>query len=381
MLISSLSHWGLTGSLSIFDFMKKIAVTLTTINMPIVLEKLLAQQVQYSHPEFQVDYLIAGDRKTPSEVASYVSSLQKKSTSRIVYLGIKEQQEKFGHLTDLWNHIPENSFARRNYVDLMAYQEGYDVIIRIDDDNFPTNDDFFGAHGIVGDSRKINVTRSSDGWVNVCTVLNEKENIPFYPRGYPYEKRWFKHEIMTQEKQVKVALNAGLWIGDPDVDAVTRLCKPIDVTGLDSKKYGSTFALDKGTWCPINTQNTAFSRETIPAAFISPFAGRYDDIYSGYFLRCIMDHLDDSITYGVPLLNQIRNQHNLWKDLQLEWIGNQTADKITQLLRKIEFSNKDYLACFKELITSLRKNINFETEYFTKLLDGMSIWSEVFAKL
>ena len=44
--------------------------------------------------------------------------------------------------TKLKDYLPFNSFARRNIGDLLAYEEGFSTIIRVDDDNYPTDDDF-----------------------------------------------------------------------------------------------------------------------------------------------------------------------------------------------------------------------------------------------
>ena len=62
------------------------------------------------------------------------------------------------------------------------------------------------------------------------------------------------------------------------------------------QNYGDRFALEIGTWCPINTQNTSYSREIIPASFVPPNVGRYDDIWSGYILRKITHHLNHYIS-------------------------------------------------------------------------------------
>jgi hypothetical protein len=354
--------------------MKKIAITITTINIPNVVEKMLS--LKYDESKYIVDYIIAGDKKTPNDIYTFLNSLNGKTASKIIYLDIDKQRERFAHYIELWKHIPENSFARRNYADLYAYEENYDIIIRLDDDNFPCTDSFINEHAIVGDFIEIQTISSSNGWYNICELLDEENGIPFYPRGFPYDIRWNENSVESVSKKVKVGVNAGLWLGDPDVDAITRLCKPVNAINYN-KKFGSIFALDKGTWCPINTQNTAFSKFVIPASFISPFAGRYDDIFSCYFLRVIMDHLGDYVSYGDPLVSQIRNYHNLWNDLELEMIGNNSCPEICNLLRDIQFKGSSYSECFTELINFLSKNIKNNKQYFDRLLEGMSIWNQI----
>lgn len=360
--------------------MTRVAVTLTTINRPTLLSDFVDLQKRHGTGDVEVDYIVVGDLKTPSGTDEFVASLNGKTSSKFLYLDVEEQKRRFGHLTKLWDHIPVNSFARRNYGDLLAYQEGYDAIIRIDDDNFPIDGSFFVDHALVGKERSVKSVRSDNGWYNICEVLRERDGLQFYPRGFPFSIRWQPSRLETQDVSVRVAVNAGLWLGDPDVDAITRLCRPVEATEFDTARYGRTFALAKGTWSPINTQNTAFARATIPAAFVSPFAGRYDDILSGYVLRRIVDHMDEAVCYGSPLLNQIRNVHNYWKDLDLERIGGETILQTTQILRDVKLTGTNYADCFGEVIEGMRSAIDYRTEFYGPILAGMECWAGVFAR-
>jgi hypothetical protein len=48
------------------------------------------------------------------------------------------------------------------------------------------------------------------GWVNVCTFLDDHNNVPFYHRGYPMSERWRKDESAASVGAVtaRVAVNA-----------------------------------------------------------------------------------------------------------------------------------------------------------------------------
>lgn len=358
--------------------MSRIAVTMTTIHEPKLLDGFV--ELQKKSNTSNVDYIVIGDLKTPSGVSAYINSLNGKSDAKFRYLDVAEQEKQFSQHKDLWKHIPVNSFARRNYGDLLAYREGYDINIRIDDDNFPIDASFFTEHAIAGTERELPVISSDIGWFNICEPLVEKNGTAFYPRGYSYEDRWRAAKTSIEKKKVKVAVNAGLWLGDPDVDALTRLVRMIDATSFDQNKFGPTFALASGTWSPINTQNTAFARATIPAAFVSPHAQRYDDIMSGYFLRRICDHLGEAVTYGLPLLNQIRNVHNIWHDLDKERIGGETAGTVCAQLKDIKLTGTTYAACYGELIAAARKVITVAPQFYGPIMDGMEIWAEVFSR-
>jgi len=358
--------------------MSRIAVTLTTINMPTLLEDFVALMKRYGTGDAKVDYIVVGDLKTPAGVDDFVKGLNGRSDSVFTFLDVAEQERRFSKFSKLWNHIPVNSFARRNYGDLLAYHEGYDAVIRIDDDNFPTESDFFGGHCVIGKTVEAQAVSDDSGWYNICETLEEREGIPFYPRGYPYSSRWVGHKVTAKNARRRVVVNAGLWLGDPDVDAITRLCKQVEAVQIEKGKWGKTFLLEKGTWCPINTQNTAFHRDTIPAAFVSPHAGRYDDIISGFFLRHIIDHMGDAVAYGVPLLNQIRNAHNLWKDLEKETPGATTATEVTGQLREMKLSASSYAASFGELVSRLRSTVKARPDFYGPIFDGMEIWAEMF---
>lgn len=359
--------------------MKRIAVTLTTINVPTLIEDFC--QLCVKNGNSNVDFIVIGDAKTPIETEDFLAGVSGKHGIKIEYFDLERQAKVFSGYKDLWNHIPENSFARRNYGDLYAYLNGYEVIIRIDDDNFPFDHDFFVKHAIVGEQKQIKAVRSSDGWFNVCDPLVEKSSVAFYPRGFPFEHRWKNPQLEIIDINELIAVNAGLWLGDPDVDAITRLCRPVEATSFDRDRFGDQFALAEDTWAPINTQNTSYMVNCMPAMFVSPFAGRYDDIISGYFLRAVLDRLGYSVTYGAPLLNQRRNPHNYWADLDKERIGGEAVGQLTEILKGSNNSGASILGCYGDLINSARKDLDLYPEFFNPIFEGMEIWSEVFDKV
>jgi len=353
--------------------MKKLAITLTTINIPYLLKDIIKIIKKNNNNNLLVDVIIVGDKKTPKNIYKFLKSLKSDDKTKIIYLDLKLQEKLFKQFKDLWRHIPINSFARRNFADLYAYQNKYDVITRIDDDNYPLDEKFIEYHSKVNDEIYSNVISSNHGWYNVCELLIDKNKLHFYPRGYPYKYRWKSNTIKKIKSKKKIDLLAGLWFGDPDIDAITRINRPIDVKKYD-KKYGKVFFLHKNTNCAINTQNTSYSRELAPAFFVSPFAGRYDDIFSNYFLRRIMDHLNKNVAFGYPIVLQKRNKHNLWNDLEKELIGNINCEKIIEKLNQINFKSNNVLDCGYELVDYMMKNVDFEKKHFQKILKGLKIW-------
>ena len=110
------------------------SLTLTTINMPHVIENILENAGESETENLQI--VIIGDLKTPIEIEDYVKKIDKSSKAEIVYLSVADQEKLFSKHTNLWNHIPVNSFARRNYADMYAADTGALKIIRIEYLNF-----------------------------------------------------------------------------------------------------------------------------------------------------------------------------------------------------------------------------------------------------
>ena len=354
----------------------KTAITLTTIYHPKVIEDYLKNISKYQHKDIEI--IIVGDKKTPSGLEEYCSSLKLKYDFLITYLNIEEQIKFLNEFPKFQKYLPFNSFARRNIADLYAYKKNFEIIIRIDDDNFPMEEDFISCH--IKNLKKetyLYAISSDNGWYNICEELVDKDSIPFYPRGYLYNKRWINNKVSKKNKTVKVVLNAGLWLGDPDVDAITRLCKPIDAIKY-KQSFGDNFVLDKDTWCPINTQNTAYDSDIIPAAFVPPNVGRYDDIWGGYILRKVIDHMNHYVAYGKPLLYQKRNKHNLWDDLEKEVNGNIYSDHLIDTLKDIQLSYSNYKDNYFELAEKLESKLSKNTIIFQGVIDGMKAWIESF---
>ncbi len=356
------------------------AIVTTTIYVPVSIEGYLKNAAFYGHRN--LFFIIIGDKKTPdSEVNQFLDKLKKAYTYEIVYFSAKEQLKEFADYTKLLEHIPWNVIQRRNLGILYAYLKGAELIVTIDDDNFVGGDDYLGHHSLVGKQVEIETFQTGSGWFNVCRFLKEKTGFPFYHRGYPMGKRWIEEDqLPSVRSKGKVVVNAGFWLGDPDVDAVTRLYKNLWVERYERE---DNFTLAKGTWSPFNSQNTALAREIIPAYFLSPYVGRYDDVLSSYIVRAIADYLGDCITYGLPLVTQKRNPHDYYRDFEAEKIGMQITDNFCDFLRGIKLSGNDYGTCLEEILTAKDELIRQEKNrpfraFYEQFFTGMKIWNEIF---
>jgi hypothetical protein len=360
----------------------KTTIVTTTIHIPVLLEKYAENARFYGHSD--LGFLVVGDKKTPEAARAFCERLAERAYP-CEYLGVREQESYLERFPELWNHLPFNSIQRRNIGLLKAWEDGAETIITIDDDNLMLNHDFVRSHRIVGQRPELPAIESSSGWFNVCSVLEEANGAPFYHRGYPRGERWRERDEFTCVSPVRkrVAVNAGLWLDDPDIDAMTRMERPIVVKGV--REGYSSFALQPGTWCPFNSQNTALIRDVIPAYFLSPFIGRYDDIWASYIVVRIAQHLGDVIAYGNPLLRQKRNEHDLWRDLEAERVGMVLTDEFCRTLRGMELQGRGYAECFREIAEKLPaawtpgdKWTDAMRSAREKLIEGLGIWSGVF---
>ena len=324
----------------------KTTIVTTTINIPVLLLKYAENAQRYGHKE--LDFVVIGDRKSPPETADFCKSVPHYPCA---YLDIPAQREFLGRFPELWAHLRFDSVQRRNIGMLLAYENGADVVITIDDDNFVMDQDFVGFHGAAGSVRELPTYRSTSGWFNVCSLLQADHGVEFYHRGYPRKMRWAEDSdsVACSQGARRVVANVGLWLDDPDIDALTRMERPLVVRGFSRKWPGINIALHPGTWSPFDSQNMALMRDAVPAYFLSPYTGRYDDIWGSYIVTRIAEHFEDVVSYGEPVVLQERNPHDLWRDLDVERNGMILTDDFCAALGSIPLTGATYHACFGEI--------------------------------
>lgn len=369
----------------------KAYVVVTTINVPYLLKDYADNFEKFGHKN-EVGFIVIGDLKTPKEAKSICEELQQRGFEAI-HMDVDAQREWLKRFPELDEIIPYNSDNRRNIGFLVALEKGAEIVLSIDDDNFVRpGEDWFIHHSIVGRIHESEAIESSDGWFNICTLLKTTPDRTIYPRGYPHSKRWKQNEITITRSNKKVMLNLGLWDGEPDVDAVTRLHEPIKVEGDSSRKI----MLAKGTNSPINTQNTAIHRDAMPAYYYIPMGftvhgnkiDRYGDIWSGFFVKKVIDHMGDTVSIGGPTVVHNRNPHDLLKDLKEELAGMILTESLVSILGSIQLTSKTYLDSYRELAERLQEAVKVSDEiddetkgYFYHIVKGMKIWSDVCEKL
>ena len=272
------------------------------------------------------DLIVVGDLKTPKNEYDEINCH---------YITVEDQELLNQPLS---NAIGWNTIQRRNMGFLYAFNEGYEVIASVDDDNIPKNN--WGENLYI--NKEIEVT-VYDTPLDVFDPLSVTERNDLWHRGYPIQLLENKNDINNIGKHKrKVLIQADLWDGDPDIDAICRLSKMPMVEYKISEPYCSTKI------SPFNSQNTFFHRSVIPFYMVIPHVGRMDDIWGGYLLQ---QKFKDALIYNSSTVFQDRNEQDLIKNLEWEIIGyRNTLDFLSgdyKLPPKAEKSYNAYLKSFK----------------------------------
>lgn len=326
--------------------MSKIGVVVTTIGKGEFLEG-YCNAAEKAGLRETVTFYIVDDRKTPRELYSEVAKWYKKGFKIEIGESVAISRLPFFKL------IPFNSDNRRNVGYLRAIEEGCDKIISLDDDNFYHSEDFFTSHSVVGG--KINEYVIENGWYNICELVG----IPNHPRGWPPNLKGISG--YGAEKEMTIAVNAGLWMEHPDVDAYSWLSD----SRMRSRGFWGSVVLGKGAWSPVNSQNTAVSRRAMAAYYFIPMGAtvqgmqidRYGDIFQGYFLQACTKAMDEGVRFGTPLVRHTRNSHNYLNDARLELGCVYMLEELCNWLTEVKLSNKSYVDSYLHLADALEEAV------------------------
>ncbi|MFB6362158.1 MAG: alpha-1 4-glucan-protein synthase [Halobacteriales archaeon] len=245
-----------------------------------------------------------------------------------VFDGTRREQWFHDHgLAQYTDLIPARSHAQTSFGLLYLWASDAEYGVFIDDDTRPQpGTDFFGRHlGNLNYEGPIEAVRSDERWVNVLYQTVGEHGL--YPRGYPYGAMGEQVETATTTVDDVVA-SQGLWTDVPDLDAV-RILLDGDLEGqaqtrLTAEHYDEDFVAAPGQFLTVCSMNLAFRREVVPAFYQLPMddnpwdIGRFDDIWSGVFLKRAADCLDKQIVNGHPLCVHEKAPRSTFGDLANE---------------------------------------------------------------
>jgi hypothetical protein len=329
------------------------ALVLTTIADPVLLEGYVDNFRAYGHLS-DVRVFVIPDVKTPATAYARCAALRSRGL-RIECPTLDEQDAFLSRVNFPVDEIPRGSDNRRNVGYLMALASGAEILVSIDDDNFcPTEGDYLGAHAVVTQpAATAEVLESASGWFNICELLTLEPPRCVYPRGFPYFARHKPAACTSSAQTAVVRINAGLWLGDPDLDAPTWMAAPVKAKSFSNR----CVVLGPQTWSPINSQNTALHRDAVVAYYFvrmgPALAGfpidRFGDIFSGYFVLACALHLGFAARFGTPAAQHRRNSHNYIRDAAQEIAGIALLEELLPWLQEVRLHGANFADAYVSL--------------------------------
>jgi hypothetical protein len=286
--------------------------------------------------------------------------LDEEGVSGEVFDGTRRQEWYDEQGIDEYSHlVPAASHAETSFGLLYMWANPqFEYGFFIDDDTLPHDeDDFFGQHlRNLAYEGEIESVSSDESWVNVLYQNHDEHGL--YPRGYPYSAM---HEtVETETAQVDdVVASQGLWTNVPDLDAV-RILMDGDLQGQAQTRttrddFTNDFVAAEGDYLTVCSMNLAFEREVIPAFYQLPMddnqwdVGRFDDIWSGVFLKRACDVLGKQIYNGFPLCEHNKAPRSTFDDLHNEVAGLELNEHVWELIDGVGSDADSYAGVFEAM--------------------------------
>jgi len=307
----------------------KISLVVTTINRPnSVLHSLAHGAVKAGW-----DFVIIGDKKSPADF----------SLPGAHYLDLQAQ----GKLNlEYTRACPTGHYARKNIGYLLAMQNGAEIIVETDDDNFPRAEFFLPRERAQIGNRPI-----KSGWINVYRYFTEAN---IWPRGFPLDSILSGNPPLIQSGIPEdCPIQQGLADENPDVDAIYRLVLPLPI----SFKKCTTLTLGAHQWCPFNSQNTTWWRDVFPLMYLPANCSfRMTDIWRSFVAQRVLWEYKQSVAFHNATVYQERNPHDLMRDFVDELPGYNNNRNIGKTLAELILAKgphataKNLKICYEALV-------------------------------
>ena len=260
--------------------------------------------------------------------------------------------------------IPRGSGACRSFPMYLAWKHGCDYVITLDDDCLPVEGE--GPRFLDGHLEAF----ALDRWFRTL----EGDDT----RGIPYGERG----------RLPVLLNHGMWTGTPDLDGPTSLVRQRRPEPVALRARHEI--VPPGQWFTLCGMNVCYHRSAIPAAYnllmgLQTFGfDRFDDIWSGFLLKRVADHLGFYCASGLPFVFHSKAS-NPFVNLRKEALGIHLNEFVWRHVEAAPLSARTILGSFGELAGWMRTFPRAFPEapandgYFERLGTAMETWCELFA--
>ncbi|PPE01392.1 hypothetical protein GOBAR_DD01573 [Gossypium barbadense] len=191
-----------------------------------------------------------------------------------------------------------------------------------------------------------------------------------FVRGYSFSLR----------EGAPTAVSHGLWLNIPDYDAPTQLVKPLE---RNTRYVDAVMTVPKGTLFPMCGMNLAFDRELIGQAMYFGLMGdrqpigRYDDMWAGWCMKVICDHLGLGVKTGLPYIWHSKAS-NPFVNLKKEYKGIFWQEKAIPFFQSVSLPKEcsSVEKCYLALAGEVKSKLGEVDPYFIKLADAMVTWIE-----
>jgi hypothetical protein len=279
--------------------------------------------------------------------------------------------------------IPHKSAACRNFGHVIAYREGYDVIIALDYD-CRTRAGWLDQH-VQALTTVLNAPALSGAWINSV------EQPGFYARGFPYEYRNGEAAAVSETTvSGAVKVNMGVWDNVLDLNGIDKIqAEPPSEPGLRGDR--NYVALGN---IPVCGMNTAFMAELTPAYYFLPDIwiegwqlSRHDDIWGGYILKKLMDKRGDLFSYGRPIVEHTR-QSKLERVIMMEHYMHLMAREFYAIVDAAMEAVRpgDYAPMYAHFVQEYRRQAERSTapahyrRGYRELGEWMQRWADLFTR-